>query len=399
MSWNSILLSDIADFSNGVNFDKSSYTKGVKLIGVSNFGERFYPNYDELEEIKTDVVRPNDYLQEGDIVFVRSNGNKELVGRCMMIANPPSKVTYSGFCIRCRIKDTSYVLPKFLTYYFKSTAFRNAISGSAIGANIQNLSQGKLASHRFLIPDINIQRRIASILSAYDDLIENNRRQIKLLEEAAQRLYREWFVELRFPGHEGVKVVDGVPEGWMKRSIDDIANYLNGYAFKPADWGMEGKPIIKIKELNEGITANTPRNTGEDIPAKYIVHAGDIIFSWSATLTAMIWDSEDGLLNQHLFKVSPCTGIAREFVLQSILKALDEFANLTTGSTMKHIQRGKLKQVHVAVPDKSIMTQYEVISNQIREQILLKQKQIANLIEARDRLFPKLINGKMEVSE
>ena len=226
MSWNSILLSDIADFSNGVNFDKSSYTKGVKLIGVSNFGERFYPNYDELEEIKTDVVRPNDYLQEGDIVFVRSNGNKELVGRCMMIANPPSKVTYSGFCIRCRIKDTSYVLPKFLTYYFKSTAFRNAISGSAIGANIQNLSQGKLASHRFLIPDINIQRRIASILSAYDDLIENNRRQIKLLEEAAQRLYRKWFVELRFPGHESVKVVDGVPEGWKIETVGSLLRKL-----------------------------------------------------------------------------------------------------------------------------------------------------------------------------
>lgn len=285
----------------------------------------------------------------------------------------------------------------FLYQYLKSAKVREYFLSFKTGSAQPQLPIKNFSAIEIDLPDLPTQRRIASILSAYDDLIENNRRQIKLLEEAAQRLYREWFVELRFPGHESVKVVDGVPEGWMKRSIDDIANYLNGYAFKPTDWGMEGKPIIKIKELNEGITANTPRNTGEDIPAKYIVHAGDIIFSWSATLTAMIWDSEDGLLNQHLFKVSPCTGIAREFVLQSILKALDEFANLTTGSTLKHIQRGKLKQVHVAVPDKSIMTQYEVISNQIREQILLKRKQIANLIEARDRLLPKLMSGEMEV--
>ena len=156
-------------------------------------------------------------------------------------------------------------------------------------------------------------------MAAYDELIDNNQKQIKLLEEAAQRLYKEWFVDLRFPGYEDVHIVDGVPEGWSVKSMDDIADYLNGYAFKPSDWGKIGKPIIKIKELNEGISKDTPRNTGDDIPEKYSVYAGDIIFSWSATLTAKIWDAEEGLLNQHLFKVTPNKGIAREYVLQSIL--------------------------------------------------------------------------------
>ena len=179
--------------------------------------------------------------------------------------------------------------------------------------------------------------------------------------------------------------------------MDDIADYLNGYAFKPSDWGKIGKPIIKIKELNEGISKDTPRNTGDDIPEKYSVYAGDIIFSWSATLTAKIWDAEEGLLNQHLFKVTPNKGIAREYVLQSILKTLEEFSYLTTGSTMKHIQRGKLKQVFVKVPTQDIMNKYETVADTYREQILVLTHKVILLQEARDRLLPKLMSGEIEL--
>ena len=397
MMWRKVKLGDIAEFSNGINFDKGAYSKGVKLINVSNFGNRFSPEYDSLDEIKGEVVRNNDLLSTGDIVFVRSNGNKELVGRCMLIDNPPEKVTYSGFCIRARFKNTIDHDPVFWTYHFKNMAFRRAMSGTAIGANIQNLSQGRLAVYETMVPNIEGQKRIANILSAYDNLIENNQKQIKLLEEAAQRLYKEWFVDLRFPGHEDVAIVDGVPEGWTRPSMNDIADYLNGYAFKPDDWNDKGKPIIKIKEMNEGITTSTPRNDGSTIPEKYNVAAGDILFSWSATLTAMIWDSEDGLLNQHLFKVTPNKGICREYVLQSILKTLDEFKNLTTGSTMKHIQRGKLKEVFVNLPSQEIMDMFASVAEVYREKILKLQKQNNALKEARDRLLPKLMSGEIEV--
>ena len=265
------------------------------------------------------------------------------------------------------------------------------------GTAQDNLSWKKLSTIKFPAPPIEVQDRIVAILSAYDDLIENNKKQIKLLEEAAQRLYKEWFVDLRFPGHEDTSIVDGVPEGWKKLSMNDIADYLNGYAFKPSDWRDKGKPIIKIKEMNEGITSSTPRNDGSTIPDKYIIKAGDILFSWSATLTAMIWDSEDGLLNQHLFKVTPSNGVCREYVLQSILKTLDEFKNLTTGSTMKHIQRGKLKEVFLNLPSSVVMDKFAFIAETYREKILSLQKQNNVLKEARDRLLPKLINREIEV--
>ena len=265
------------------------------------------------------------------------------------------------------------------------------------GSTTKFLTLGMLHGLDIPLPVIEVQDSIVTILSSYDDLIENNQKQIKLLEEAAQRLYKEWFVDLRFPGHETTPIVDGVPEEWTSMAMNYIAEYINGYAFKPSDWGTKGKPIIKIKEMGSGITTDTPRNRGEGIPAKYIVTAGDILFSWSATLSAMIWDEEDGLLNQHLFKVIPHNGISREFILQSILKALDEFSNLTTGSTMKHIQRGKLKEVFVNVPDNVTMRKYESISEPMREQILTLKKQIILLKEARDRLLPKLMSGEMEV--
>lgn len=231
MSWEKVRLGDIADFSNGVNFDKSAYKPGVKIISVSNFGNKLVPDYEELAEIDGSVVRENDYLQNGDIVFVRSNGNKELVGRCMLIKDTPSPVTYSGFCIRARLQDMDKYAPVFFTYHFKNKAFRQAISGSAVGANIQNLSQGKLTGYVAHIPPIEIQRRVADILSAYDDLIENNQKQIKLLEEAAQRLYKEWFVDLRFPGHENTTIINSIPEGWKRERLVDIADVQYGFAF------------------------------------------------------------------------------------------------------------------------------------------------------------------------
>ena len=246
-------LREIFTFSNGINFNKSAYSPGVKLIGVSNFGNRFSPDYEELQEINRKFVRIGDYLRNGDIIFVRSNGNKELVGRCMLIKDILQPVTFSGFCIRARIKNTREHDPTFFTYYFKSAAFRKAISGNAVGANIQNLSQERLSNYIACVPDIVSQRKIANILSTYDILIENNQKQIKLLEEAAQRLYKEWFVDLRFPGHENTKITDGVPKGWRKYKFSDTTSIMGG-----------GTPKTDVKEFYNGnIPFYTPKDSDD----------------------------------------------------------------------------------------------------------------------------------------
>ena len=389
-----VLLGDIADTCLGKMLDQKK-NKGEYQPYLANVNVRWggfdLDNLSQMRFLETEEERYG--LEYGDILLCEGGEP----GRCAIWKNQIPHMKFQKALHRIRVHKGT-VDYRWLYYRLLYAGFRKEFDQYFSGTTtIKHMPGDKLVRIRLNLPELRVQEQIGDILSVYDDLIENNQKQIKLLEEAAQRLYKEWFVDLRFPGYEDVHIVDGVPEGWSVKSMDDIADYLNGYAFKPSDWGKIGKPIIKIKELNEGISKDTPRNTGDDIPEKYSVYAGDIIFSWSATLTAKIWDAEEGLLNQHLFKVTPNKGIAREYALQSILKTLEEFSYLTTGSTMKHIQRGKLKQVFVKVPTQDIMNKYETVADTYREQILVLTHKVILLQEARDRLLPKLMSGEIEL--
>ena len=385
MSWYSVKLGNIADFSNGINFSKDAYTKGVKLIGVSNFGNRFHPEYETLAEIKEEVVKKSDLLISGDIVFVRSNGNKELVGRCMLINCPLEKVTYSGFCIRARLKDMTKHDPVFWTYHFKNIAFRRAMTGTAIGANIQNLSQGRLANYEATIPDIETQRRIANILSSYDDLIENNQKQIKLLEEAAQRLYKEWFVDLRFPGYEDVAVVDGVPEGWKKSLIGDVIEKVShSKHVKATDYLSEGTiPVIdQSRDFIAGFTNDT--ETLVNIGCSVIVF-GD----HTRILKYVQFPFATGADGTQL--IVSCNDNMPQSLLYCSLVAVD----LSNYHYARHFKY--LKAEEILVSTKEIADKFDAIVSPILQQIQ-KLRDISNRsAQARDRLLPKLMSGELEV--
>lgn len=395
MSWEKMKLKDVCiSISDGDHQPPPKANKGVPFVTISNIthtNQFDFSNTMFVPQEYYDGLDSKRKVQEGDVLYSVVGS----FGIPVYIKNNTPFVFQRHIAI---LRPNVYkISPPFLYYTMLNRDFYLKADAAAIGAAQRTVSLTALRNMEIEIPHIETQKKVAKILSSYDNLIENHQKQIKLLEEAAQRLYKEWFVDLRFPGYENVKIVDGVPEGWTKPSINDIADYLNGYAFKPDDWSDKGKPIIKIKEMNEGITSSTPRNDGSAIDEKYNVIAGDILFSWSATLAAMIWDSEDGLLNQHLFKVTPNNGVCREYVLQSILKTLDEFKNLTTGSTMKHIQRGKLKEVFVNLPSQEIMDKFASIADVYREIVLRLQKQNSALKEARDRLLPRLMSEEIEV--
>lgn len=398
MSWGKVTLGNISSIIQtgpfGSQLHQSDYSEEGTPVVMPKDLVNGHISEASIARVSEDHVNrlSRHKIEVGDILYSRRGD----VGRCAFATELEQGWLCGTGCLRVTI-DKSKAIPKFVFYQLQKAETVGWVEKHAVGATMLNLNTSILSSVPIDMPSLAEQQTVVDILSAYDDLIENNQKQIKLLEEAAQRLYKEWFVDLRFPSHETTPITDGIPEGWTVQSMNDIAEYINGYAFKPTDWGTVGKPIIKIKEMGSGVATDTPRNTGEDIPEKYNVTAGDILFSWSATLSAMIWDEEDGLLNQHLFKVIPGEGISREFVLQSILKTLDEFSNLTTGSTMKHIQRGKLKEVKVNVPPTELMEQYRNISEPIRERILNVKQQTILLREARDRLLPKLMNGEIEV--
>ena len=387
----------------------SKITKGTT---PSNIGESFCNR--GVPFIRSELITQNKYISDEGILYI-SNQTHEKLKRSQLEVNDilfsmagvylgktailrecdvPANTNQAVAIIRL---DSALCSVDFVYYYLnKESVIRyvNQISGQAAQPNI-NLQQ--IGEIPIVLPSRKEQQSIATILSRYDSLIENYQEQIKLLEEAAQRLYKEWFVDLHFPGHETTKIVDGVPEGWEKKPISQLGEYLNGFAFKPSDWQDSGKPIIKIKEMGNGVSNDTPRNNGERVPVKYLVKAGDLLFSWSATLMVIVWSGEEGWLNQHLFKVTPAKGIGREFLLQSISNTIEEFQNLTTGSTMKHIQRNKLDQVFTNVPNDEIMALYSNFAESMRNQILHLSSQISFLTEARDRLLPKLMNGEIKV--
>lgn len=390
MAWEKVKLGDVSESCLGKMLDQQK-NRGEFHPYLANVNVRWGSfDLEDLPLMKFEDSEQERYgLKYGDLV-VCEGGEP---GRCAIWKNQIPNMKIQKALHRVRVSsDMDY---RYLFYWFLYAGKRGALDQYFTGATIKHMPGEKLKQVLIDKPPLKEQKRIADILSAYDDLIENNQKQIKLLEEAAQRLYRQWFIDLRYPGHETTKIVDGLPQGWSVKTVDDIAEYINGYAFKPSDWQTKGYPIIKIKEMNEGVTADTPRNSGETISPKYVIGSGDIVFSWSATLAAIIWDGETGLLNQHLFKVIPHKDFSREFVLQTIKNTLEEFQNLTTGSTMKHIQRGKLKEVKVNTPTSNIMKEFEKITEPIRNQILNKKKQILDLIQSRDRLLPKLMNGEL----
>lgn len=392
MSWEKVKLGDVSESCLGKMLDQKK-NKGTYKPYLANVNVRWGSfDLENLQEMKFEDNEDERYgIKYGDLIICEGGEP----GRCAIWKEELPNMKIQKALHRVRVNEEMDY--RYVYYWFLLAGKQGVLKQYYTGATIMHMPGQKLKEVLIDKPPLDIQIRIGNYLESIDDLIENNQKQIKLLEEAAQRLYKEWFVDLRFPGYENTKIVDGVPEGWTRPSMNDIAEYLNGYAFKPEDWREKGKPIIKIKEMNEGITTATPRNDGSTIPEKYNITAGDILFSWSATLTAMIWASEDGLLNQHLFKVTPNNGVCREYVLQSILKTLDEFKNLTTGSTMKHIQRGKLKEVFVNLPSQEVMEKFSSIVEVYREKILILQKQNIFLQEARDRLLPKLMSGELEV--
>lgn len=390
-------LGELGEFRNGLNYSKENFGTGLKVISVKHFGDRWRPDLTILDEISPAGMRiANSNLQRGDIVFVRSNGNKELIGRSMLIEDDLEDVSYSGFCIRFRPSDTS-TNSRFLSLFFRTSLFRRVLSQQGKGTNINNLNQSILERMEVPYPQPIVQGRITEVASAYDDLIETNRRRIALLEEAARLLYREWFVHFRFPGHEHVPLTDGLPEGWERFALSDLAEFINGYAFKPAHLGDDGLPIVKIPELKQGVTDKTPRNDGEMIPEKYHLKDGDLLFSWSGTLAVNVWASGPALLNQHLFHVVPRGRVSRGFLMCAIREALIAFENQTVGATMKHIRRSALDRVFVSLPDRAFMSPVEDTLTNTYDQLIVLHQQNQKLAQARDLLLPRLMNGEIAV--
>jgi len=218
-TWRKVQLGSLGDFRNGVNFGKDKKGEGIRLINVKDiFSDIPKINFESLDKVALANQKGIEkyYVQARDIFFVRSSVKRDGVGLVSMAQKSDDETVHCGFVIRLRLNSPD-VDPQFLTYILRSPLYRKTIIGISSGVAITNISQDSLSTMLVDLPPLPTQRKIASLLITYDNLIENNTQRIKILEEMAQALYREWFVKFRFPGHEKVRMVESelgmVPEG------------------------------------------------------------------------------------------------------------------------------------------------------------------------------------------
>lgn len=299
----------------------------------------------------------------------------------------------------CRLRGKPGVaLTNFIRYVLAAPNFSGHIHRITTGANIPHISGKDIAAYEFELPDLDDQARIVECLAAYDDLIATNQRRIALLEDAARRLYREWFVLLRFPGYESVPVKNGVPEGWQTLPLTDCADFINGFAFKPEHQQEVGLPIVKIPELRDGVGSKTPKNSGVSVPSRNHIDTGDVLFSWSATLLVNEWSEGPALLNQHLFKVVPKHPAHKRLIRFAVEAAIPLLLGQSVGATMQHIRRSALDGHSMLVPDRTVSDAFATLVDPMMDMVLNLQGLNRHLSATRDSLLPKLMSGQLDVS-
>lgn len=259
---------------------------------------------------------------------------------------------------------------------------------------VPGLSRSMAYSLQIKIPVSEFeQQAIAAVLSSLDNKIEFLREQNKILETTAQSIFKEWFIKS--------SLNKKLPKGWTMGGLSEIANFLNGIALQkyPAAKGKDSLPAIKIRELNAGITDVTDR-VSRNVPEQYIIHDGDILFSWSGSLEVVIWQHGDGALNQHLFKVTS-EKYPKWFYYFWLLRHLSRFRAIAANkaTTMGHIQRYHLDKADVVIPDDATIKELNALMGPIFNKIILNNSQIEGLIKLRGVILPKLLRGKVRVKE
>ena len=325
-------------------------------------------------------------LQKGDVIFTR----EAPLGEAGLVRE--EKNYFLGQRLVLFRANDKICDGRFLMYSLLWHDNKQAIISKGVGSTVAHLRVPECENIEIKAPDLDIQHRIADILSAYDDLIENNQKQIKLLEDAAQRLYKEWFVDLHFPGHENTKIVDGVPEGWKKERLVDIAEIQYGYAFDGTLFNADknGTPIIRIRNIPQ---AETMDYTTEHVSENYLVQNGEIIVGMDGEFHINAWAGNTAYLVQRVCCIRPKNTEIKGWLLQAIYEPIKFFERTVVGATVAHLGKKHLDSIYLLTSPEGFYKPFMILF----DKRLLLENQNRKLREARDRLLPKLMSGEVEV--
>jgi type I restriction enzyme S subunit len=288
---------------------------------------------------------------------------------------------------------------RFAYYLLKNLNLSSLNSDAAV----PGLNRDRAYDLTIKLPDVKTQSNILQILEKYDDLIENNRRRIQLLEDAARLLYREWFIYLRFPGHEHVKIVDGVPEGWKSTTMDNVCEYINRGISPTYDDDGEYLVINQKCIRNKLLNLDLARKQSKVYKEEKAVQLGDILINSTGTGTlgrvAQAWvNYEKTTIDSHVTIVRPNQDIPYlwlGYTLMSLEKVLEDMGEGATNQ--KELNRARIREIAVILPPKQMMEEFHSFVSPLVSQIQMLMQQNKKLTEARDLLLPRLMSGEISV--
>jgi type I restriction enzyme S subunit len=340
-------------------------------------------------------------ISEGDILYARRGD----VGKCAYTVFEQQGWLCGTGCLRVTI-DKEKALPKFVFFQLQKRETIGWVEKHAIGATMLNLNTSILSDVPIVLPSLSIQQRIATILSRYDFLIENYQKQIKLLEEAAQRLYKEWFVDLRFPGYENTKIVDGVPEGWEKKKISEVCDTIGGgtpstkvlsyYENGTISW-VTPTDITKNNSLCLLSTEKKITKEGLDHSSAKMLPAETILMTSRASVGFFGICDFEVCTNQGFISCVPFDNNFQMYLLYNLMNRVEEIRIKAGGSTYLEISKSVFRNFDIICPKDDLICLFQKEAHQLLERMRMICKQIHLLTEARDRLLPKLMSGEIEV--
>ena len=378
---------------NGVPILNGSNLQGFKLQEDS-FGYLTKEKADSLKKCNA---------HRGDIIVTHRGTLGQIVYVPVNSKYDRYVISQSQFRFRCK---ADLVDVQYLVYYFHTREGQYKILANASQVGVPALARAT-STFRLIdikLPPLDDQRRIASILSSLDRKIELNNKINADLEEMAQAIFKNWFVD--FEPFKNGKFVDSelgmIPEGWKVGRLTEIASYMNGLAMQkfPPENTEDSLPVLKIKELGQGFCGTDSDRCSCNIKDECKIHNGDVIFSWSGTLLVDVWCGGDCGLNQHLFKVTS-NDYPKWFYYYWTKHHLQEFIHIAKDKavTMGHIKRGHLEEALVAIPDNDSMEKAHELFEPILSKMISLRLESSRLSLLRDTLLPRLMSGELEVPE
>jgi len=411
--WRECKLGDVIEIKHGYAFQGEYFSTAgshIVLTPGNFYDEGGFKQKNDKEKWYTGPIPPEYVLKEGDLIVAMTEQAEGLLGSSALLPRSDLYLHNQRLGL-VQVRDENKADRRFLYYLFNSKSVRQQIRASASGTKVRHTAPARIADVNVSIPPIPLQRRIADILSAYDDLIENNQRRIKILEEMARSLYREWFVNFRFPGHEKVPLVasplGNIPQGWEVKTVAESFEISGGGTpsrREPSYWGVgtiqwfapSDLTAVGTMFVDDSPEHITELGLGES--SARLFPAYSVMMTSRATIGAIAINTHEACTNQGFITSLPNERVPLYFLFHWLTENVPQFERLASGATFKEISRGVFKTIEFLHPSAPLVRRFESQVEPMAKQMLALQRQIQNLRRTRGLLLPRLLSGQVNLT-